>query len=289
MDENDWLAERFEEHRSRLRGVALRMLGSTAEADDGVQEAWIRLSRTDAGVVENLGGWLTTVVGRVALDLLRSRQSRREDPADDGVDLAGLTGNADDPEDEAVLADSVGSALLVVLETLAPAERVAFVLHDTFAVPFDEIGAILDRSPDAAKQLAHRARRKVQGTDSTSGPDPARQRTVVDAFLAASRNGDFDALVALLHPGVVLRADRMAVRMGSPETITGATSVAAIFSGRALAATPALIDGIVGVMWAVAGRPKVVWDFTVKDGAVISIDMIADADHLACLDIVELQ
>jgi RNA polymerase sigma-70 factor (ECF subfamily) len=288
MAENDWLAERFEQHRVRLRGVAFRMLGSTAEAEDAVQEVWIRLNRTGAGAVDNLGGWLTTTVGRVALDMLRSRQSRREDPSGDVVDLAGATVDGRDPADEAVLAASVGAALLVVLESLAPAERLAFVLPDMFAVPFDDIGAILDRSPDAAKQLAHRARRKVQGTEPTTEADRAGQRRVVDAFLAASRNGEFDALVALLHPGVALRADAAAVRMGSAQAVTGADSVAAVFSGRARAATAALIDGAVGVIWAVQGRTKVAWDFTLQDGVVIAIDMIADPDHLAELEIVEL-
>jgi RNA polymerase sigma-70 factor (ECF subfamily) len=286
VNANDSLARSFDEHRSHLRGVAYRMLGSAAEADDAVQEAWFRLSRSDAGTIDNLGGWLTTVVGRVALDMLRSRRSRREDPEDD---VAPGTAAAYGPEEEAVLAASVGSALLVVLDTLAPDERVAFVLHDTFGVPFDDVGVILDRSAGATKQLAHRARRKVQRAESRSELDPARQRTVVDAFLAASRNGEFDALVELLHPGIVLRADQMAVRMGSAETVSGPTSVAEVFSGRALAAALALIDGNVGILWAVDGRPKVVWDFTTKDGVVVAIDMIADPDRLAGLAIVELR
>ena len=288
MDDNDWLARRFEEHRRHLRAVAFRMLGSASEADDAVQEAWIRLSRTDHGAIENLGGWLTTVVGRVALDMLRSRQARPDRGGDD-VELHAVDDRPVDPEDEVVLVDTVGAALLVVLDTLTPAERLGFVLHDIFGVSFEEIGSILDRSPDAAKQLAHRARRKVRGADPTSESDRARQRMVVDAFLAASRGGDFDALVALLHPDIVLRADTTAVRMGSPETITGAPAVAATFSGRALAATAALIDGKVGVMWAVGGRPKVVWDFTVENGTVIAIDMIADPDLLDRLELHELQ
>jgi RNA polymerase sigma-70 factor (ECF subfamily) len=283
VDDSDWLARRFEEHRAHLRGVAFRVLGSAAEADDAVQEAWIRLSRSDHAAVENLGGWLTTVVARVSLDMLRSRQARREH--DDGaVELASGGDGRPDPEDQVVLVDAVGAALLMVLDTLGPDERLAFVLHDTFGVPFEEIGTILDRSPDAAKQLAHRARRKVRGVDHTSDPDPARQRLVVEAFLAASRGGDFDALVALLHPDVVLRADLTAVRMGAIETVTGAPAVAATFSGRAQAATLALIDGRVGLVWAVGGRPRVVWELTVQDGRVVAIDMIADPDHLAVLE-----
>ena len=221
MDDDAWLAQQFEQNRSHLRGVAFRMLGSTAEADDAVQEAWLRLARSDHAAIDNLGGWLTTVVARVSLDMLRSRSSRREEDGD-APHLA-VVGDAARPEDEAVLVDSVGAALLVVLDTLAPAERLAFVLHDTFGVSFEEIGAMLDRSPDAAKQLAHRARRKVRGGDEAVDADPARQRQVVEAFLAASRTGDLDALIAVLHPDIVLRADAAAVAMGSPEEVAGAT------------------------------------------------------------------
>ncbi|MGQ0805686.1 MAG: sigma-70 family RNA polymerase sigma factor [Actinomycetota bacterium] len=286
MTEPDWLADRFEAHRAHLRSVAYRMLGSRGEADDAVQEAWLRLSRSDPSDIENLGGWLTTVVARVSLDMLRSRASRREEPA--GTDLSDhiesrATGS--DPEDEALLADTVGAALLVVLDTLTPAERLAFVLHDMFAVPFDEIGTIVGRSSNAAKQLASRARHKVQGSSPAADADPTRQREVVDAFLAASRNGDFDALVALLDPDVVLDADSAAVRMGSPEEVRGVTAVAGIFSGRALAAQPALVDGAVGVAWAVAGQPKVVWDFTIRRGKVVHIDMLAASDSLDGLDL----
>jgi RNA polymerase sigma-70 factor, ECF subfamily len=280
----DWLADRFEAHRAHLRKVAYRMLGSSGEADDAVQEAWLRLSRTDTSDVENLGGWLTTVVARVSLDMLRSR-TRREEPA--GGDLPErieTSTSASDPEEEAVLADTVGSALLVVLDTLTPAERLAFVLHDMFAVPFDEIGAIVSRSPDAAKMLASRARHKVQGSGPV-GADPTRQLEVVDAFLAASRNGEFDALVALLDPDVVLQADAAAVRMGSPEATRGAAAVAGTFSGRALAAQPALIDGAVGIAWAVGGRVKVAWDFTIMDGKIVHIDMLAASDSLDDLDL----
>ncbi len=286
MSDNDWLVERFEGHRAHLRAVAYRMLGSQGEADDAVQEAWLRLSRSDPSAIENLGGWLTTVVARVSLDMLRSRASRREQPAgahpSDFVESAAA---GSDPEHEALLADAVGSALLVVLDSLSPAERLAFVLHDMFAVPFDEIGAIIGRSSNATKQLASRARNKVQGSGPVPDADPARQREVVDAFLAASRNGDFDALVALLDSDVVLQADAAAVRMGSPDEVRGAPAVAGTFSGRALAAQPALIDGAVGVVWAVGGRPKVVWDFTISDGKIVHIDMLAAPDSLDDLDL----
>ena len=293
MDERDWLADRFEAHRSHLRSVAYRMLGSAGEADDAVQEAWIRLSRSGAADVENLGGWLTTVVSRVCLDMLRSRTARREEPLDPPVHEAtpgpGLPDGID-PEQEALLADSVGPALLVVLETLAPAERLAFVLHDMFAVPFDEIATIVGRSPAAARQLASRARRRVQGTDVADAPaDRARQRAVVDAFLAASRSGDFDALLALLDPDVVLRADEAAVRTGGlAAEVRGAAAVAETFAGRARAAQPALIDGVVGLTWAPGGQPKAVFDLTIADGKIVAIDLILDADHLGQLDVVLL-
>ena len=290
MPENEWLVDGFEAHRAHLRTVAYRMLGSWGEADDAVQEAWFRLNRSDASEIENLGGWLTTVVGRVSLDMLRSRASRREDPV--GADLSdrapgpsATTTAGVDPEHEALLADTVGSALLVVLDTLSPAERLAFVLHDMFAVPFEEIGTIVGRSPNAAKQLASRARRKVQGRGEASDADPARQREVVDAFLAASRGGDFDALVALLDPDVVLVGDAAAVRMGGPDEMRGADAVAGMFSGRAEGAQPALVDGAVGVAWAVGGRPKVVWDFTIEDGKVVHIDMLAADDTLDGLEL----
>jgi RNA polymerase sigma factor (sigma-70 family) len=285
VPEHDWLVDQFEANRAHLRAVAYRMLGSRAEADDAVQEAWLRLSRSDAREIENLGGWLTTVVARVSLDMLRSRASRREDPA--RADLVdGIERSAGDaPEDEALLVDTVGSALLVVLDTLRPAERLAFVLHDVFGVPFDEIGPIVGRSSTAAKQLASRARHKVQGMEPAPDVDPARRREVVDAFLAASRSGDFDALVGLLDPDVVLEADATAVRMGSPPEVRGARAVAGAFSGRALAAQPALIDGVVGVVWAVHGQPKVAWDFTISHGKIVHIDMLAARDSLDDLDL----
>jgi RNA polymerase sigma-70 factor (ECF subfamily) len=288
--EHDWLVVRFESQRAHLRAVAYRMLGSTGEADDAVQEAWVRLNRSDTSTIENLDGWLTTVVSRVSLDMLRSRASRREEPAGGELpdQLESLAAGSD-PEDEAMLADTVGSALLVVLDRLSPAERLAFVLHDMFAVPFDEIGPIVGRSPNAAKQLASRARHKVQGKGTAPDADPARQREVVDAFLSASRNGDFDALVALLDPDIMLVADPAAVEMGSPEETQGAPAVAGTFSGRALAAQPALIDGSVGIVWAVSGRAKVAWDLTIRDGKVVHIDMLAEADTLDALDLTILE
>jgi RNA polymerase sigma factor (sigma-70 family) len=288
--EHDWLVDRFEAQRAHLRAVAYRMLGSTGEADDAVQEAWVRLNRSDTSAIENLDGWLTTVVSRVSLDMLRSRASRREEPAGESPrdHLESPTAGTD-PEHEAMLADTVGSALLVVLDTLSPAERLAFVLHDMFAVPFDEIGPIVGRSPNATKQLASRARHKVQGKGAAPEADPARQRKVVDAFLAASRGGDFDALVALLDPDIVLIADAAAVEMGSPEETKGAAAVAGTFSGRALAAELALIDGAVGIVWAVSGRAKVAWDFTIRDGKVVHIDMLAASDTLDDLDLTILQ
>jgi RNA polymerase sigma-70 factor, ECF subfamily len=291
MDEHDWLAERFEAHRTHLRAVAYRMLGSPSEADDAVQEAWIRLSRSGAEEVENLGGWLTTVVSRVCLDMLRSRTARREEPLDTPVHDATPSGpEAVDPEQEALLADSMGSALLLVLETLAPAERLAFVLHDMFAVPFHEIATIVDRSPAAARQLASRARRRVQGAAADApAVDRARQRAVVDAFLAASRGGDFDALLALLDPDVVLRADEAAVQTGgvAPE-VRGAAAVADTFAGRARAAQPALVDGVVGLVWAPGGRPKAVFDLTISDGKIVAIDLILDSEHVDQLEVVLL-
>jgi RNA polymerase sigma-70 factor (ECF subfamily) len=281
MDDHDWLAERFEEHRSHLRAVAYRMLGSAAEADDAVQEAWLRLSRSGAGGVENLGGWLTTVVGRVSLDMLRARRARREDPLGDRLpdELASREGGGD-PEREALLADAVGPALLVVLEILTPAERLAFVLHDLFAVPFEEIAAILGRSEAAARQLASRARRRVQGAPAAADADPGRQRAVVDAFLAAARDGDFDALVALLDPDVVLRADPAAVQAGSAAEVRGAPAVAETFSGRARFARPALVDGAAGAVWAPGGRPRVVFAFAIAGGRITGIELVADPERL---------
>jgi RNA polymerase sigma factor (sigma-70 family) len=296
MNEHDWLAERFEEQRGHLRAVAYRMLGSLSEADDAVQEAWLRLSRADTSNVENLGGWLTTVVGRISLDMLRSRSSRREEPLDAQVpERTASRADGGDPEQEALLADSVGLALLVVLEALAPAERLAFVLHDMFAVPFDEIAPIVGRSPDAARQLASRARRRVHGVSGREGTDLvpdvelSRQRDVVDAFLAAARGGDFEALLAVLDPDVVLRTDRAARRPGMPAEIRGAATVAEqAVRGRARAAQPVLVNGAVGVIVAPRGRLLMVLDFTIADGKIVAIDAIADPERLRPLDLAML-
>jgi RNA polymerase sigma-70 factor (ECF subfamily) len=286
MDEPDWLAERFEEHRTHLRAVAYRMLGSVSEAEDAVQEAWLRLSRSDTSAVENLGGWLTTIVARVSLNMLRSRASRREEPMGAEVPEPVVSRQAGaDPEHEALMADSVGLALLVVLETLAPAERLAFVLHDMFDVPFDEIAPIVGRSPAAARQLASRGRRRVHGTATVPDAGLTRRREVVDAFLAASRGGDFDALLALLDPDVVLRADPAAVRTGAVGEVRGASAVAGTFSGRARDAQPALVDGAAALVWAPGGRPRVVFGFTITDGRIVEIEMLADPTHLRELDI----
>ena len=284
MDEHGWLAERFEAHRSHLRAVAYRMLGSPSEADDAVQEAWLRLSRSGADGVENLSGWLTTVVGRVCLDMLRSRTSRREESLDAHVPVVTREDEVD-PEHEALMADSVGSALLVVLDTLAPAERLAFVLHDMFGVPFEEIAPIVGRSPAAARQLASRARRRVRGATASSEADLARRREVVEAFLAASRRGDFEALLAVLDPDVVLRADGAAARLGATAEVRGAAAVAETFSGRARAARPALVDGVPGLVWAAGGRPRVVFGFTITDGRIVEIEMVADPERIGQLDL----
>ena len=289
MQTHDWLAERFEEHRTHLRAVAYRILGSPADADDAVQEAWLRLARSDSGQVENLGGWLTTVVARVSLNMLQSRKTRREDPAGSHLPEE-IAGGADGggPEHQAVLADSVGLALLVVLDTLAPAERLAFVLHDMFAMPFEEIAPIVERSPAAARQLASRARRRVQGAGPMPDADLARRREIVQAFLTASRNGDFGALVAALDPDVVLRADHAAVRTGAQAEVRGARAVAATFSGRARAAKLALIDGVAGLVWAMGGRPRVVFSFTITGGKITAIDLLGDPATLDQLDLITL-
>ncbi len=289
MDERDWLANRFEENRPHLRAVAYRMLGSVSEADDAVQEAWLRLSRSDASAIENLGGWLTTAVARTCLDMLRSRRSRREEPLGPHVPEPIVSSDeGTDPEHEALLADSLGIAMLVVLETLAPAERLAFVLHDMFAVPFDEIAPIVGRSPAAARQLASRARRRVQGATAAQEADVARHREVVDAFLAASRGGDFDALLALLDPDVVLRADRAAVQAGATTDVRGAAAVARTFSGRARAARPAVVNGAPGAVWAPGGRPRVVFGFTIMGGRIVEIDILADPARLRRMDLTVL-
>ncbi len=285
---HDALADRFETERSHLRAVAYRMLGSLSDADDAVQECWLRLSRADTSSIENLGAWLTTVVGRVCIDMLRARQSRREESLGYVEPEPGVsTGREDtiDPEEEALLADSVGLALLVVLDTLNPAERLAFVLHDLFDVPFEEIAPIVDRSPDATRQLASRARRRVQGTGAVPDADLAPQRTVVDAFLAASRAGDFESLLRLLDPEVVFRADRTAVTTGASEEMRGAVSVAKQFLGRAQAARPVLVNGAVGVVVAPRGRLFVAVQVTIKEGKITEIDAIADPERLRMLDL----
>jgi RNA polymerase sigma factor (sigma-70 family) len=290
MVDNEWLAEQFEAHRARLTGVAVRMLGSRTEADDAVQESWLRLSRSGADGIENLGGWLTTVVSRVCLDMLRSRKSRADHTTNGAENerLATVGDEQGDPEHEALLAESLGPALVVVLETLAPAERLAFVLHDMFAVSFEDIGVILSRSPNAAKQLASRARRRVQGSDVVPDGDRARQRAVVDAFLAASRSGNFEALLAVLDPQIVLHADGAGVQMGAAAEVRSAADVAGVFCGRAMGAEPALIDGSVGIAWAPGGRPKVVWEMTIVDDKVTRIDMIAASESLDDLDLLLL-
>ena len=286
------LAHRFEENRGRLRAVAYRMLGSLSEAEDAVQEAWLRLSRSGGDGVENLSGWLTTVVGRVCLDLLRSRSSRREDPLDPGLpDPVVSSAEGTDPEHEALLADSVGLALLVVLETLPPAERLAFVLHDMFAVPFDEIAPIVDRTPATARQLASRARRRVQGAAPVPEPDLSRQREVVDAFLAASRGGDFEALVAVLDPDVVLRADYGSLRTGAAKLLRGARVVASqavTFSKFAPLAQPVLVNGQAGLLTAPNGRPFSLMAFTVSGGKIVEIDILADPERLGRLGLAVL-
>src|SRR4051794_38797552 len=282
MDEQEWLAGRFEEHRGHLRAVAYRMLGSLSEADDAVQEAWLRLSRSDADAVENLGGWLTTVVARVSLNMLRSRKARREEPMslrvpDPIVDPADGT----DPEHEALLADSVGLALLVVLEQLSPPERLAFVLHDMFALPFDEIAPIVDRSPEATRQLASRARRRVRGERAVPDADLDRQREVVDAFLAAAREGDFDALIAVLDPDIVLRAD---LGGGVFQEVRGAHAVASqsqAYRRRGLVVHHALVNGAVGFVAMRDGRPFSVAGVTVRDGRIVELDFLADPERLA--------
>jgi RNA polymerase sigma factor (sigma-70 family) len=287
MDEHDWLAERFEENRPHLRAVAYRVLGSASEADDAVQEGWLRFSRSGADGVENLGGWLTTIVARVSLNMLHSRMSRREEPMEPpAIDQA--DGNGTSPEHEAVLADSVGLALLVVLDTLSPAERLAFVLHDMFAVPFDEIAPIVARSPAAARQLASRARRRVQQANAVPEAEAGRRQEIVGAFLAASRAGEFEALLAMLDPDIVLRTDAVAAQMTASGEVRGALAAAAIFSGRAAGARLALVDGVPGMMWAQGGQIRVVFDFTIVGGKIAAIEMIADPEHLAQLDVVPL-
>ncbi|QCX79046.1 ECF RNA polymerase sigma factor SigJ [Streptomyces sp. YIM 121038] len=293
MDGRDLLAERFEEHRPHLKAVAYRMLGSLSEAEDAVQETWLKLSRTDSDAVQNLGGWLTTVVGRVCLDLLRARQQRGEQSLDvpdtyvPDPQVSALPGRREtvDPEEEALLTDSVGLALLVVLDTLSPAERLAFVLHDMFAVPFEDIAPIVERAPAATRQLASRARRRVRDAAPVPDPDRAKQREVVEAFLAAARGGDFDALLELLDPDVVLRADGGEVA-GLSRLVRGAQAVVAgarSFATVALATHLVLVNGRVGQLSVVDGKPFSVGEFTVRDGRIVEINILADHDRLAAL------
>ncbi|MBK1787685.1 RNA polymerase sigma factor SigJ [Prauserella cavernicola] len=286
MDERDFLAERFEQQRGHLRAVAYRMLGSVTEADDAVQEAWLRLARTDTSDVSNLGGWLTTVVSRVCLDMLRSRRSRREEPLETHVPDP-MVGTAADPAEDAVLADSVGLALLVVLETLKPAERLAFVLHDLFGMPFDEIAPIVGRSPATATQLASRARRRVRGAARPDTDLPA-QRRVLDAFLAAARGGDLEALVAVLDPDVVLRVDSGAA--GPSRVVRGAENVARqamLFNRAEPPAEPVLVNGAAGLVSMVEGRPVAVFSPTVRGGRIVEINILADPERIARLGLTE--
>ncbi|MFF5189301.1 sigma-70 family RNA polymerase sigma factor [Streptomyces sp. NPDC000345] len=297
MNDTDVLAERFEEHRAHLKAVAYRMLGSLSEADDAVQETWLRLGRSDVGDVRNLGGWLTTVIGRVCLDLLRSRTARREQPIDEGYDtfvpdpvIRPL--DPADPEQEVLRADAVGLALLVVLETLEPAERLAFVLHDMFAVPFDDIAPIVERGTAATRQLASRARRRVQGATPSAEPDPGRQREVVSAFLAAARAGDFEALLSVLHPDVVLRADAGALVRGAAasKVVHGAKTVAEqamFFRQLAPAGRLALVGGAVGILNGPEGEVRSVMGVTVVDGRIVALHILADPERVAALDVPE--
>jgi RNA polymerase sigma factor (sigma-70 family) len=291
MDERDWLAKRFEEHRTHLRAVAYRMLGSLSEADDAVQEAWLRLNRTDASRLENLGAWLTTVVARISLNMLRSRKARGETPISEGLpDLLVDRTDGLDPEHEALLADSVGLALLVVLETLLPPERLAFVLHDIFAVPFDEIGPIVDRSPEAARQLASRARRRIRAERTVPDADLETQREVIDAFLAAARDGDFDRLVAVLDPDIVLRQDFGPV--GGRREIRGAEAVASqalSYAQVGLEIRPALINGVAGAVAFLNGQPFSIGAVTVRNGRIVELDFLADPERLRQLDLTILE
>lgn len=294
MAANDWLAEKFEENRGHLRAVAYRILGSLSEADDAVQEAWLRLSRSDANAIENLGGWLTTVVSRVCLDILRSRTSRREEALESQVERpAGNGREPRNPEEEALMADSIGAALLIVLDRLDPAERLAFVLHDMFAVSFDEIASILGRSPEAARQLASRARRRVQGVQEVPKATLLEHRRIVDAFVDALRRGDFERLIAVLDSELVVKIDRAAARPGAPVEIRGARNWAkgAIAFSKQVggAVQPALVDGEIGLVWTAGGGVFRVLRFTFADGRIASVDIIADPARLGELDVAVLK
>jgi RNA polymerase sigma factor (sigma-70 family) len=292
MTGHDWLAERFEENRGHLRAVAYRMLGSVNETDDAIQETWLRLSRSDAGAIENLAGWLTTVVARVCLDMLRSRSSRREEPMTEYAPEPRASRQAgNDPERGALLADSVGIALLVVLDRLAPAERLAFVLHDMFDVPFEEIAEIVGRSPDAARQLASRARRRVQGVAQTPSASLSQQRELIDAFLTALRAGDVEGLMAVLDPDLVVRVDAVGARRGTPQEVHGAQNWAkgaVAFARLIRPATVCLVDGALGAVWAPGGRLARVLRFTMKDGKIAQIEIFADPARLELLELAVL-
>jgi RNA polymerase sigma-70 factor (ECF subfamily) len=288
MDEQSWMAERFEGHRDRLEQVARRILGSGGDAADAVQEAWLRFSRSEPESVENLGAWLTTVVARICLDMLRARRTRGEETEADAMSAAERQTPPVDPEQDARTADTVGIALMVVLDRLAPAERVAFVLHDLFDVPFEDIARIVDRSPVAARQLARRARRRVQGAGRADDDAIGADRRLVEAFLAASRQGDLAGLLAILDPEVVFRADAAAVKLGSAAELRGAAAVAAMFKGRAQAATPVLIDGAVGARVAPGGRLLLVLRPTIVGGKIVDVEAVADPGRLADLMIDEL-
>ena len=291
MDEGNWLAQQFENNRGRLRGVAYRMLGSLSEADDAVQETWLRLSRSDAGNIQNLGGWLTTVVARVCLDMLRSRTARAEESLETQPASVTSQTTARDPEQETLLADSVGVALLVVLDRLSPAERLAFVLHDVFAVPFDEIAAILDRTPEAVRQLASRARHRVQAKESDASANLSEQRRVVDAFLTALRSRDFEGLVAVLDPDVLVRIDEAAARPGAPREIKGARNWAqgaVAFSQMVRFAQAALVDGSVGIVFAPDGELSRVLHFTIANGKIFQADIIGEPARLRELELAVL-
>jgi RNA polymerase sigma factor (sigma-70 family) len=283
----DLVARRFEAERPRLRGLATRMLGSPSEADDVLQDAWLRLVRADPDTVDNLGGWLTTVVARLCLNVLEARRTRREEPLESSRSaLREDVGAEPGPEGEALLADAVGPALLVVLDTLTPAERLAFVLHDVFAVPFDEIAPIVDKTPAATRQLASRARRRVQGVRPRADETRDRRQAIVSAFLAASREGRFDELLRLLDPEAVIRADAAAVAMGGVQAeVRGARDVAGAFAGRARALRLALLDGLPGLIWTLRGELKVAFAFTIDGDRVTGIEMIADAERVATLSV----
>jgi RNA polymerase sigma factor (sigma-70 family) len=287
MDAKNLLAVRFEAARDRLRGVAYRMLGSAAEAEDAVQEAWLRAQKADLGAVGNLDGWLTTTTARICLDQLRSRRARREDALDEGL-AARTPDRTPDPEQEALLAESIGLALLVVLETLPPAERIAFVLHDMFDLPFDQIAPIVERSPEAARQLASRARKRVKGRPTVSGAELARQRTTVEAFLTASRNSDLQGVLAVLDPDVVFRADATAASRGSRAELVGAEAVAGNFLGRAQTARAALVDGALALLVAPAGKLMLVVLPTWRDGRIVGLEAVGDPDRLAAMELAML-